>query len=99
MLLLVGTMEEGYSKAKDAIAEAFKKKYEKEINRGKKAVKDKVEKEAGKPTLEALGYTSAALKALTEKRVKLKKKLGNWTFEAEHSPYETRGSINYTIDF
>lgn len=92
-------MKEGYGQAADKVAEAFKKKYEKEINRGKKAVKDKVEKEIGKPTLEALGYTSAALKAISEKRVKLKKRLGNWTFEAEHSPYETRGSVGYTIDF
>lgn len=92
-------MSEAKAQAQDALVKAFKKKYEKEIERGKDKVKKEVEKEIGKPTLEALGYTSAALKAITEKRVKLKKRIGNWTLEAEHSPYETRGSVNYTIDF
>jgi predicted nuclease with RNAse H fold len=92
-------MNDSEAKALKAVKSAFEKKYEKQINRGKKKVKKEVEKTVGKPTLEALGYTSMAMKALTEKSIKLKKRFGNVGVEVEHSPYETKASLNYNIDF
>lgn len=97
--ILVFGMNDSEATALKAVKSAFEKKYEKQISRGKKRVKKEVEKTVGQPTLKALGYTSAALKAMTEKRIKLKKRVGDFGVEVEHSPYETKASLNYNIDF